>query len=174
MDEKSNPEIEPRIDRAQKQLAEAVDEACKMDIRRADTGQLIRVEEALDAAARAAKDAVSLRLKRRTERQADAAVQQQVASDAKQDHRTFVDRSGVVWAVFAVRPSNRSVEAGSLPEKFNQGWLSFEHGDEVRRFAPVPEDWQSLADLELRQLWDQADISVKRITTLQTPEEKLK
>jgi hypothetical protein len=43
----------------------------------------------------------------------------------------------------------------------------------VRRYAPVPENWQALSDNQLRVLWTNADVSTKRITSLQTPEEKL-
>jgi hypothetical protein len=39
-----------------------------------------------------------------------------------------------------------------LPEEFRDGWLVFECDSERRRLAPIPEDWEELADEELERL----------------------
>lgn len=160
--------LNPQIELAQTTLERAINDVCGVDVRKADTGELIRVEESLEAAALAAKDAVSLRLKRRTERRAGTessdAIQAPDASDAE-DHRV-IDVSGTPWMVFGVYPSARSVEQGTLPDHFNHGWLSFEHGDEVRRYAPLPQSWQTLTDAALRALWEKAEVATRRITTI--------
>jgi hypothetical protein len=36
-----------------------------------------------------------------------------------------------------------------LPPAWRDGWLLFESGDEVRRLAPIPAGWTSMADAEL-------------------------
>lgn len=170
---------QPDMDRAQGDLQRALDDACGVDLRTADTGELIRVEEALQLAAQRAKQAVSLRLKARSDRRATEsdAIAREVVDErnetADRRHRTFSDKSGVTWAVFAVHPSARTIEGGTLPPNFAEGWLSFEHGDEVRRFAPVPANWESLSDDQLCELWEKADLSTKRITTMQSPIDKL-
>lgn len=172
-------ETHPDIDGAQRDLQKALDEACGVDLRTADTGELIRVEEALQLASQRAKEAVSLRLKARSDRRATASgeVAKQLVDERSEAgdrrHRVFNDKTGVSWAVFAVHPSARTIEGGTLPPNFAEGWLSFEHGDEVRRFAPVPHNWESLTDNQLCRLWEQAELSTKRITTIQTAAEKL-
>jgi hypothetical protein len=180
-----------------------------VDLRKANTGELIRVEEALQSATAAAKEVVSLRLRRRNEREqrgqphsGEVPLPDQVqiprdarddksgarddksgAQDAKsgaqddkasvEEHRIVRDERGTPWAVVAVYPSARSIDQKTLPERFAHGWLLFEHGDEVRRYAPVPEEWQSLSDADLRSLCQNAEVATKRITPLRSPEEKL-
>src|SRR3954468_16900588 len=60
---KMQPEQTTTLDRtfehARTNLKHALDEACRADISRADTGELIRVEEVLAIANEAAKEAIS-------------------------------------------------------------------------------------------------------------------
>jgi hypothetical protein len=62
--------------------------------------------------------------------------------------RELVDSSGRVWRVWGPVPSDRSV----LAAEYARGWLTFESGDSVRRYAPLPDDWQSLRDQQLEFL----------------------
>jgi len=39
---------------------------------------------------------------------------------------------------------------------YAQGWLAFESKHDKRRFAPVPDGWEALEDLELGRLVEQA------------------
>ena len=39
-----------------------------------------------------------------------------------------------------------------LPPNWREGWLMFESDEEVRRLAPIPDDWTSMADAELAGL----------------------
>jgi len=201
MNDKRNHSVEPFIDQAQDALRAAMDEACGVDLRKANTGDLIRIEEALQSATAAAKEVVSLRLRRRNEREqrgqahsgevnvADVQVPRDARDDTRsarddtrgprddsptiEEHRIVRDESGTPWAVVAVYPSSRSVDQKTLPEKFANGWLLFEHGDDVRRHAPVPENWKSLSDADLRFLCQNAEVATKRITPMRSPEEKL-
>jgi len=151
-------ELNPSIGQAQEALMIAMEAACRVDLRNADTGELIRVEEALQAASKAAKEFISLRLKQRSEReQAKPAIQR----DAPVGKRMVADEMGTEWEVVAVYPSSRGVDQRTLPERFAQGWLLFQHGNEVRRHAPVPENWIVMSDADLRLLFQKADVPVR-------------
>ena len=57
--------------------------------------------------------------------------------------RTFVDRKGATWRVWATRPSRAAV----LSSEFAEGWLTFEsEAGGVRRLAPVPDGWLDVSD----------------------------
>lgn len=56
--------------------------------------------------------------------------------------RSFVDRAGVTWRVWATRPSRATV----LSNDFADGWLTFESESSVRRLAPVPDGWVEASD----------------------------
>jgi hypothetical protein len=57
--------LEPKLTQAQQTLDRALEEACAVDVSKADTGEMIRIEETLAIAAEAAKEVVSVRLRRR-------------------------------------------------------------------------------------------------------------
>lgn len=66
----------------------------------------------------------------------------------------FRDESGIEWSVSEIR---RQAELKGrvrefLPEPYTTGWLLFQSGSERRRFAPIPEQWQSLPEGRLRHL----------------------
>ena len=149
--------LQPALDEAQKALETALEEACGVDLSKIDTGELIRIEETLASASKAAKDAVSLRLKRRARRAQPQAEPEPIT------HRVFDDIRGKRWHTFAVHGSEATVERAGLPEAFRHGWLVFESTDEVRRVAPIPEKWEEMSTEELRQLCHGAAGSPRRI-----------
>ena len=61
--------------------------------------------------------------------------------------REFIDSAGAHWLVWDTRPTTRA----SLRPEFEAGWLTFECGHELRRLAPTPVGWESLADPELER-----------------------
>ncbi len=61
--------LQPALDEAKATLQEALDDACTSDVERANTGELIRIEEVLAIANDAAKRAISV--KRRMRRDQD-------------------------------------------------------------------------------------------------------
>ncbi len=68
--------------------------------------------------------------------------------------RDFVDSEGVRWSVWPVVPEMlqpRTAAEDYLGE-YEAGWLCFESATERRRLAEYPEDWDRLADEELRIL----------------------
>jgi hypothetical protein len=63
--------LEPKLAVAQQALDTALEEACSVDVHKADTGEMIRIEETLQIAANAAKEVVSVRLRRRSRKAPD-------------------------------------------------------------------------------------------------------
>lgn len=101
-------------------------------------------------------------------------------------HRTFLDDLARLWNAWDVIPAwgerrtmerrahsdvggTRMVERRlrdrrrvrglriSLPPRLAHGWIAFEHGDERRRVAPIPEGWDALPEPGLRELWRDAE-----------------
>jgi hypothetical protein len=89
------------------------------------------------------------------------------------DAREFTDVLGNQWIVWEVYPrlierrllrERRALGRGSvdrrhefvgratLPRQILGGWLAFQSSHERRRVMPVPDDWEDLADRELRSL----------------------
>jgi hypothetical protein len=166
--------LQPKLDEAHRKLEKALDEACADDIKKADTGELIRIEETLATASKAAKEAVSIRLRRRQERSRAIAetVEEPIpaaaapaAEDAAVDnpHRVFEDIRGTRWHAFAVHPTS---ERSALPEPFRAGWLAFESEKEMRRMAPIPSDWKDRSVDELRELCQKAEVAPKRVNAI--------
>ena len=58
--------LEPHLTIAQEALDAALEKACKVDVHKANTGEMIQIEETLQIAANAAKEVVSVRLRRRS------------------------------------------------------------------------------------------------------------
>lgn len=150
---KNSEALRPELARAQRKLEAALDDACDSDVKKADTAELIRIEESLAIAGAAAKEAISVRQRLRLERNREEKV--------FENHRIFDDAKGARWDVFAVNPS--SVTAGrSLPDPYQRGWLSFDSAGELRRLAPIPDGWTKLSDEGLRQLCEKAEIAPRR------------
>lgn len=138
---------------AEAALKTSLEKACRMDVSRADTGELIRVEEMLAIATDAAKKAISIRRKRRQERPdlADAAPE-------PGPQRTFTGADGAVWSVRAVQPLGIGPGNHSrLPDAFRSGWLAFECDGRKRRLSPIPAHWDQLGDEELGELCGDAE-----------------
>lgn len=97
-------------------------------------------------------------------------------------HRTFVDADGVMWKVWDVHPQlaerrrsarratpsrlgaiARDLRAGvdrrrrqevrvPVREGYEHGWLAFDSSVGSRRLAPIPPDWETLAESALLSL----------------------
>ncbi|HEY8175059.1 MAG TPA: hypothetical protein VIF32_05185 [Gemmatimonadaceae bacterium] len=92
-------------------------------------------------------------------------------------HRQFRDTAGSVWDVWDVYPTaierrynerrngrrrkserrtrNESRAVG-VPSDLRMGWLAFQAGRERRRLVPIPPDWISLPEDQLRILKERA------------------
>ena len=62
----SRDSLDPRLAMAQKALDDALEQTCGVDVRKVNTGEMIQIEETLQIAANAAKEVVSVRLRRRS------------------------------------------------------------------------------------------------------------
>ena len=150
----NNPLLRPELAQAQQRLERALDDACDSDVKKADTGELIRIEQSLAVADAAAKEAISVRKRLRQERSQELKV--------AESHRQFDDAKGVRWDAFAVHPSVAATGRGALPDPYQAGWLSFDSGKETRRLAPIPDGWRDLSDDGLRLLLEMAEVAPRR------------
>ena len=146
--------LDVQLEHVQAALKASLDEACGIDPQRLDTSESVRIEEVLAIASEAAKEVVSLRRKRRQVRRRSAPPVSDLAPQT--EHRRFVDMMGVAWDAFAVMPSSDARSASRLPEQYQHGWLCFESATEKRRLGPIPEDWTTASDEQLRRYRDAA------------------
>jgi hypothetical protein len=154
--------LTPELREAEALMEQALTEACDSETpSKADTGELIRVEEMLSVATDAAKRAIALRRKRReatkgsgAPRSAELGAAEAAASESAA-HRAITDERGVIWDVYAVYPeANLSTK---LRGAFQHGWLCFDSGAEKRRLSPIPDNWQRLDDEQMERLVDSAE-----------------
>jgi hypothetical protein len=143
-------------------MEQALAEACDTDSpSEVETGELIRVEEMLEVATDAAKQAIALRQRRREAKSpgstpaGGALGAAEAAATEAASHRTFTDQHGVAWDVYAVYPEAQL--SPKLRGAFQHGWLCFDSGPDVRRLSPIPDHWQELAAKDLEQLADRAE-----------------
>jgi hypothetical protein len=150
----NNPQLRPELAQAEQKLERALNDACDSDVKKADTGELIRIEQSLALANAAAREVISVRRRLREERVEELRV--------RESHRKFDDAHGVRWDAFAVHPSVATAGRGALPDPYQAGWLSFDSGKETRRLAPIPDGWKDLSDDGLRRLLDKAEAAPQR------------
>ena len=88
-------------------------------------------------------------------------------------HRRFQDDNGRWWDVWDTHPTIIDRRAGrdrrsghrshadrrtkteprvAVEPEYRDGWLAFQSGDEWRRLAPIPAEWETLPDADLRAL----------------------
>jgi hypothetical protein len=162
--------VEPALRRVEADLARRLDEACEeidqKDLSQESMGELLRLEEDLLAAARAAEQAIRLRRqlgeRPATARGSDTSTTPAPAPEPVPDEdatasrlREFKDDAGRAWRVWEVRPrsAGRANAERYLGEYF-KGWLAFEllGGDLRRRLPSFPDEWLRLSDEELDRL----------------------
>lgn len=69
--------------------------------------------------------------------------------------RRFTDERGTEWRVFEMHSTSLSESSRhSLPAHWREGWLVFENGEERRRLAPIPAQWEELPEDRMRELCD--------------------
>jgi hypothetical protein len=157
--------LDAKLEQLKESLRSSLAEVCRDDVGRLDTGQLVRIEEALVVARETAKEVVSIRRKRRRRASTKVAARDTEApGPVTGTHRVFVDPKGMSWDVFAVLPNVGGKALARLPGPFQQGWLCFDAATEKRRLSPIPHGWETATDEELLRLRDQA-IAVPPRTT---------
>jgi hypothetical protein len=153
-------ELTPALTAAEEELIARVEEACSLGPAAPgaeDTGELLRLEEALQSAARAAEKAIHLRQKQRDKQR------RRESEDYSRGIREFRDRNGVEWRLWAVRPTGQPGPVGSLDRlraEYRRGWLTFERldGTERRRLPAFPEDWATRTVVDLENLLTSATL----------------
>lgn len=170
-------QIKPALEKVQAELAKHLDEACETDpddVAHGSVDELLRLEEELLAAARAADEAVRLRRRLAEHRAADSARSDATATapsvapppnESGGRVREFRDRQGVAWRVWEVRPGlGRSLtDLKRYLGDYVAGWLAFGclDNDLRKRLPTYPANWLELSDQELEGLLDRA-IDVRR------------
>jgi hypothetical protein len=151
----SSPQSDPivvALKHTEAELAEKLEEACVPDTREVSeesTAELAKLSDSLLAAARAAKDVVSLRKRRN---QAHDTGAQPAAGEAI---REFTDSGGREWRVWAVTPSQgRTSKRESNLGEYEEGWLAFETLDEQlrKRLPHYPPEWRTVPEAKLQEL----------------------
>lgn len=71
-----------------------------------------------------------------------------------------MDRQGRSWRVWSTIPT----VPRALSPAFEGGWLTFEAGDDLRRYAPIPPHWTDLSDDRLEILCRAATPATTRRT----------
>ena len=169
-------ELKQALERTQESLEQTLAEACDPDVSTEDTGELIRLEELLNDAATAAKEAISLRRRLGAERAKDGTADDRPAAIAAERHadqpvadaeklRELRDASGREWRVWEVaREQLQRARPGTYAGEFEGGWLCFEavDGGERRRLPSYPADWRSLSRAELEALLTQAKPATRK------------
>ena len=150
--------LRPALHAVEEKLAQELDEVCDVgDVHDESTGELVRLEAALEQATEAAKAAVTLRREIRREHDAAAG-----------GMREFRDLAGRSWRVWEVKPD--PTRQRRRPEfymgDFIAGWLAFEAlaGVELRRLVGYPADWRDLPDEALARLLANASPATRRRT----------
>jgi len=106
--------------------------------------------------------------------------------------RTFADDQGKSWKICEVHPASAERRAadrreigptllagiehrveGSRRRKLDgrldpshplaHGWLVFKSEDEKRRLAPIPPNWETCQERELRELWERAQVTASKM-----------
>jgi hypothetical protein len=173
-DAKDAREVRPALRKAEAELAHHLQEACddpESGIDERSTDELLRLEEELLAAARAADKTIRLR-QRLTEGGGEAAPRGSApkeketppasapADAAGTRVREFRTASGSEWRVWEVRPGagGRPSKAELYPADYANGWLAFEllQGEGRKRLPNFTPEWSDAADTELERLLDRA------------------
>ena len=148
--------LRPKLQEAQRALDAALDEACETDIERADTTDLIRLEESLTIAREAARTVIGV-LQRLVGKSGELEEVQPPT------HRIFIDNHGVQWDAFAVYPSRATKGRSSLPAPYDKGWLALQCPEGLRRLTPIPETWKECSREEFCQILDKATAVPRRM-----------
>lgn len=156
------------LERARAELARQLGEACEQTGTGElpeTTGELLRLEDSLLAAARATEQMISLRRTARGDREVGQTPEERIAADHREGIREFRDRNGLEWRVWSVIPGRASNKAQRYLGELRSGWLAFEtlDGESRRRLAPFPAEWITMSDGELERLLEQAaDAPIRR------------
>jgi hypothetical protein len=173
------PDESPRMDDAKALLVHRLEEACRTGLSDGPpetTGELLRLEDALVAAARATEDMLELRRQEKVRKRArrkttDVEVESEddraerlhgdeevPLTQGQERIREFKDATGAEWRAWAVIPGLASPSAQRHLGELRHGWLAFEalDGSARRRLVHYPSNWMTLSESELTALLAEA------------------
>lgn len=156
--------ISTQLRETEVRLERQLDEVCEMkEAGEESTGQYIKLEEKLLEAAELAKQAFSLRRRRRLAREesGEEPEPEEPSADVAAAPRSIVDDDGTVWHVWAVSAERMRANplTGDQLGAYRDGWLAFESEDgrKRRRLPGHPADWSTMPEAELRVLLVRAE-----------------
>lgn len=175
--------ISTQLHETEVRLERQLDEVCEMkEVAEESTGQFIKLEEKLLEAAELAKQAFSLRRRRRLVNEAADGTAGSAGSGATRTAdgpgaadtgaapgdeqlaaapRTVVDDDGLVWHVWAVSAERMRANplTGDQLGAYRDGWLAFESedGKQRKRLPNFPPNWSTMSDAEVRVLLVRAE-----------------
>lgn len=170
--------LEPVLRDTESELARLLREACDAEERgvtNESAGEIRRLEDALLAAAVAARQTIALREQMAQDRAGPNADESANGAPAPTSHaagspsmsadtvtgtvREFTDRRGHAWRAWPVIPgASGTGRPRNILGEYQLGWICFEGLDESarRRLAGHPARWTELSDEELDTLLQQA------------------
>lgn len=164
-----------KLEEAREALARQLEEACRAAITGdtpETTGELLKLDDALLAAARTTEEMIALRSAARS-RGAVGGSSADLGTGTIERIREFTDASGERWRVWAVIPGQATSSSPRNLGDLQNGWLAFESLDTgaKRRLADFPEGWTTMSDDELRELLGDAPVAParKRIQGIDLP-----
>ena len=163
-----------KLEEARESLARQLEEACRSAVTGdtpETTGELLKLDDALLAAARTTEEMIALRSAARS--RGGAGVAGEIGTSTIERIREFSDPSGERWRVWAVIPGQATSSSPRNLGDLQNGWLAFESLDtgSKRRLAEFPEGWMTMSDDELRELLRGAPVAParKRIQGIDLP-----
>ena len=157
------------LDEAREELARRLEEACQTGTPGTlgsvpeTTGELIRLEGALQAAAKATEDMLAARRRAGENAAAHrAATDEEVSIEHGHERiREFRDAAGQDWRVWAVTPGMASATSQKYLGELRDGWLAFEalNGATRRRLVAFPPNWMTMTDQQLEELLQRAAVA---------------
>ena len=166
----SEPTGTENLDEAREELARRLEEACQTGGTPGTsgsvpetTGELIRLEGALQAAAKATEEVIAAKRKvTETATDGRTATDEEVSIEHGRDRiREFRDADGQDWRVWAVTPGMASQTSQKYLGELRNGWLAFEalSGAARRRLVSFPSNWMSMSDQQLEGLLNKAAVA---------------
>lgn len=155
------------LSEAREELARRLEEACQTGTPGnvpETTGELLRLEGALQAATKATEDMLAARRRAHevaADRRATATDEEVSIEHGHERIREFRDADGEDWRVWAVTPGMASPSSQRYLGELRDGWLAFESlsGKARRRLVGYPPNWVAMTDRQLEELLHTAAVA---------------
>jgi hypothetical protein len=163
------PTSAENLEEAREELARRLEEACQTGTPGSPatvpetTGELIKLEGALHAAAKATEEMIAARRRaNETVTEGRTATDEEVSIEHGHERiREFRDSEGQDWRVWAVTPGMASPSSQKYLGELRNGWLAFEalSGAARRRLVAFPPNWMGMNDRQLEELLHKAAVA---------------